>query len=124
AMSSLRTHYCGQLNASHVDQDISICGWVHRRRDHGGVIFIDLRDREGLVQVVFDPDAPESFAVAERVRSEFVLQVQGTVRRRPSGTENPNMPTGEIEILGRALTILNSAETPPFQIDEDEIGEE
>ena len=123
-MSSLRTHYCGQLNASHVDQDISICGWVHRRRDHGGVIFIDLRDREGLVQVVFDPDAPESFSVAERVRSEYVLQVQGRVRRRPAGTENPNMPTGEIEILGKALTILNTAETPPFQIDEDEIGEE
>ncbi len=123
-MSSLRTHYCGQLNASHVDQDISICGWVHRRRDHGGVIFIDLRDREGLVQVVFDPDAPDSFQVAERVRSEYVLQVRGKVRRRPAGTENPNMPTGEIEILGKELVILNTAETPPFQIDEDEIGEE
>ncbi|MFA7388018.1 MAG: aspartate--tRNA ligase [Thiohalobacteraceae bacterium] len=123
-MSSLRTHYCGQLNASHIDQDISICGWVHRRRDHGGVIFIDLRDREGLVQVVFDPDAPESFQVAERVRGEYVLQVRGRVRRRPAGTENPNMPTGEIEILGQALDILNGAETPPFQVDEDDIGEE
>ncbi|MFA7593498.1 MAG: aspartate--tRNA ligase [Thiohalobacteraceae bacterium] len=123
-MSSLRTHYCGRLNASHIDQDISICGWVHRRRDHGGVIFIDLRDREGVVQVVFDPDAPESFQVAERVRSEYVLQVRGTVRRRPAGTENPTMPTGEVEILGGALTILNTAETPPFQIDDDEIGEE
>ena len=123
-MSSLRTHYCGQLNASHIDQDISICGWVHRRRDHGGVIFIDLRDREGLVQVVFDPDAPESFQVAERVRGEYVLQVRGRVRRRPAGTENPNMPTGEVEILGQALEILNAAETPPFQVDEDDIGEE
>ncbi|MBZ0070670.1 MAG: aspartate--tRNA ligase [Gammaproteobacteria bacterium] len=120
----MRTHYCGRLNASHIDQDISICGWVHRRRDHGGVIFIDLRDREGVVQVVFDPDAPESFQVAERVRSEYVLQVRGTVRRRPAGTENPTMPTGEVEILGGALTILNTAETPPFQIDDDEIGEE
>ena len=123
-MSSMRTHYCGQLNASHLDQDISICGWVHRRRDHGGVIFIDLRDREGLVQVVFDPDAPESFQVAERVRNEFVLQIRGKVRRRPAGTENKNMPTGEIEILGKQVEILNSAETPPFQIDEDDISEE
>jgi aspartyl-tRNA synthetase len=120
----MRTHYCGQLNASHLDQDISICGWVHRRRDHGGVIFIDLRDREGLVQVVFDPDAPESFQVAERVRNEFVLQIRGKVRRRPAGTENKNMPTGEIEILGKQVEILNSAETPPFQIDEDDINEE
>lgn len=123
-MSSMRTHYCGQLNASHLDQDISICGWVHRRRDHGGVIFIDLRDREGLVQVVFDPDAPESFQVAERVRNEFVLQIRGKVRRRPEGTENKNMPTGEIEILGKQVEILNSAETPPFQIDEEDISEE
>lgn len=123
-MSSMRTHYCGQLNASHLDQDISICGWVHRRRDHGGVIFIDLRDREGLVQVVFDPDAPESFQVAERVRNEYVLQIRGKVRRRPDGTENKNMPTGEIEILGKQVEILNSAETPPFQIDEDDISEE
>ncbi|MBU1190740.1 MAG: aspartate--tRNA ligase [Gammaproteobacteria bacterium] len=120
----MRTHYCGQLNASHLDQDISICGWVHRRRDHGGVIFIDLRDREGLVQVVFDPDAPESFQVAERVRNEYVLQIRGKVRRRPDGTENKNMPTGEIEILGKQVEILNSAETPPFQIDEDDISEE
>ena len=123
-MSSLRTHYCGQLNESHLDQDISICGWVHRRRDHGGVIFVDLRDREGLVQVVFDPDTQDAFATAERVRNEFVLQVRGKVRRRPAGTENADMPTGQIEILGKQLEILNAAETPPFQIDEDDIGEE
>ncbi|MFN2308122.1 MAG: aspartate--tRNA ligase [Gammaproteobacteria bacterium] len=120
----MRSHYCGQLSASHIDQDVSLCGWVHRRRDHGGVIFIDLRDREGLVQVVFDPDAPESFREAERVRGEYVLQVRGKVRRRPAGTENPNMPTGEIEVLGQSLVILNTAETPPFQVDEDDIGEE
>ncbi len=120
----MRSHYCGELNESHIDEEVRICGWVHRRRDHGGVIFIDLRDREGLVQVVFDPDAPESFQIAERVRNEFVLQVHGTVRRRPDGTGNANMPTGQIEILGRQLEILNAAETPPFQIDDEDIGEE
>ncbi|HWS03914.1 MAG TPA: amino acid--tRNA ligase-related protein, partial [Gammaproteobacteria bacterium] len=120
----MRSHYCGELNESHIDDEIRICGWVHRRRDHGGVIFIDLRDREGLVQVVFDPDAPESFQIAERVRNEFVLQVHGTVRRRPDGTGNANMPTGQIEILGKQLEILNAAETPPFQIDDEDIGEE
>jgi aspartyl-tRNA synthetase len=120
----MRSHYCGELNESHIDEEIRICGWVHRRRDHGGVIFIDLRDREGLVQVVFDPDAPESFQIAERVRNEFVLQVHGTVRRRPDGTGNANMPTGQIEILGKQLEILNAAETPPFQIDDEDIGEE
>ncbi|MBI5462601.1 MAG: aspartate--tRNA ligase [Gammaproteobacteria bacterium] len=120
----MRSHYCGELNESHIGADVRICGWVHRRRDHGGVIFIDLRDREGLVQVVFDPDAPESFQAAERVRNEYVLQISGTVRRRPEGTGNADMTTGQIELLGKQIEILNAAETPPFQIDEDDIGEE
>ncbi|MCW8880873.1 MAG: aspartate--tRNA ligase [Sedimenticola sp.] len=116
----MRTHYCGHLNASHIDQEVEICGWVHRRRDHGGVIFIDLRDREGVVQVVYDPDLPEVFATAEHVRSEYVLKLKGRVRARPEGTVNPDMPTGEIEILGLGLEVLNRADTPPFQLDEHE----
>ncbi|WP_096367011.1 MULTISPECIES: aspartate--tRNA ligase [Thiohalobacter] len=120
----MRSHMCGELNETHIDQEIRLCGWVHRRRDHGGVIFIDLRDRSGITQVVFDPDTPDSFQVAERVRGEYVLQLAGRVRRRPEGTENPDMPTGQIEVLGQTLTILNAAETPPFQVDEDEISEE
>ncbi len=120
----MRTHYCGELNTAQLDQDVTLVGWAHRRRDHGGVIFIDLRDREGRVQVVFDPDTPETFATAERVRSEFVLQVRGRVRRRPEGTENPDLPTGEIEVLGLALDILNTAETPPFHLDDDTVSEE
>lgn len=116
----MRTHYCGHINASHIDQEVEICGWVHRRRDHGGVIFIDLRDREGLVQVVYDPDLPDIFAIAEQVRNEFVLKVRGRVRARPEGTINPDMPTGEIEILGLGLEVLNRADTPPFQLDEHE----
>ena len=90
----MRTHYCGEVNASHVDQIVTLCGWSHRRRDHGGVIFIDLRDREGLAQVVCDPDRPEMFKVAEDVRNEYVLKVTGKVRRRPAGTENPNLASG------------------------------
>jgi aspartyl-tRNA synthetase len=120
----MRSHYCGAVNESLLDQEVTLCGWVNRRRDHGGVIFIDLRDREGLVQVVFDPDRPEVFATAERVRSEYVLAVRGRVRRRPEGTENPDMPTGAVEVLGQELTVLNSAETPPFQLDEDDVNEE
>jgi len=116
----MRTHYCGHINASHIDQEVEICGWVHRRRDHGGVIFIDLRDREGLVQVVYDPDLPDIFAIAEQVRNEFVLKVRGRVRARPEGTVNPDMPTGEIEIIGLGLEVLNRADTPPFQLDEHE----
>jgi aspartyl-tRNA synthetase len=116
----MRTHYCGDLNASHIDQEIELCGWVHRRRDHGGVIFIDLRDREGLVQVVYDPDLPEVFSIAEQVRNEFVLRIKGRVRARPEGTTNPELPTGEIEILGKELEVLNRADTPPFQLDEHE----
>jgi len=123
-MSSMRTHYCGELNEAHIDAEIQVCGWVHRRRDHGGVIFIDLRDRTGIIQVVYDPDTEEAFATAEKVRNEFVLQVKGRVRRRPEGTENDEMPTGQVEVLGKALTILNAAETPPFMVDEDDISEE
>ncbi len=120
----MRTHYCGELNTAQLDREVTLVGWAHRRRDHGGVIFIDLRDREGRVQVVFDPDTPDTFATAERVRSEFVLQVRGRVRRRPEGTENPDLPTGEIEVLGLELDILNSAETPPFHLDDDSVSEE
>ncbi|MGD8842278.1 MAG: aspartate--tRNA ligase [Gammaproteobacteria bacterium] len=120
----MRTHYCGELNTAHLDQEVTLAGWAHRRRDHGGVIFVDLRDREGRVQVVFDPDTAETFATAERVRGEFVLQVTGRVRRRPDGTENPDLPTGEIEVLGKQLTIVNSAETPPFHLDDDTVSEE
>jgi aspartyl-tRNA synthetase len=120
----MRTQYCGELNSTHLDQDVTLVGWAHRRRDHGGVIFVDLRDREGRVQVVFDPDTEQTFATAERVRSEFVLQVQGTVRRRPEGTINKDMATGEVEVLGKQLTILNVAETPPFHLDDDAVSEE
>ncbi len=120
----MRTHYCGELNTSQLGQDVTLVGWAHRRRDHGGVIFIDLRDREGRVQVVFDPDTEATFATAERVRSEFVLQVTGRVRHRPEGTVNPDLSTGEIEVLGKDLVILNSAETPPFHLDDDSVSEE
>ncbi|MDK9702901.1 MAG: aspartate--tRNA ligase [Sulfuritalea sp.] len=119
----MRTHYCGEVNASHVDQVVTLCGWNHRRRDHGGVIFIDLRDREGLAQIVCDPDRPEMFKIAEDVRNEFVLKVTGKVRRRPAGTENPNLASGEIEILCHELEVLNTAVTPPFQLDEDNLSE-
>ena len=120
----MRSHYCGEVNESHIDQEVTVCGWAHRRRDHGGVIFIDLRDREGLLQVVYDPDIPDVFSTAESVRNEFVLRVTGKVRNRPEGTVNPNMPTGKVEILGHKLEILNKSETPPFQIDEDDVSEE
>jgi aspartyl-tRNA synthetase len=113
----MRTHYCGELNSGHCGQEVILCGWVHRRRDHGGVIFIDLRDRDGLVQVVLDPDRAEVFARAEQVRSEYVLRIAGRVRPRPAGTVNPDLPTGEVEVLGTDLEILNAAETPPFQLD-------
>lgn len=116
----MRTQYCGNINASLIDQDVTLCGWVHRRRDHGGVIFIDLRDRAGLVQVVFDPDLAGVFAQAEQVRNEFVLRVKGKVRARPEGTVNSDLPTGEIEVLGLELEVLNRSDTPPFQLDEHE----
>ncbi|MBQ0764639.1 aspartate--tRNA ligase [Marinobacter psychrophilus] len=121
----MRSHYCGEINESHIDQEVTLCGWVHRRRDHGGVIFLDLRDRDGLSQVVVDPDVPESFARAEKVRSEYVVKITGRVRRRPAGTENSNMATGQVELLGKEVTILNAAATPPFPLDEHvDVGED
>ncbi|MFT6294068.1 MAG: aspartyl-tRNA synthetase [Glaciecola sp.] len=121
----MRSHYCGELNESHVDKEVSLCGWVHRRRDHGGVIFLDVRDREGITQVVFDPDTVESFALAESVRSEYVIQIKGRVRLRPEGTGNADMATGQIEVLGKGLVVLNASKTPPIQLDEHvEVGEE
>lgn len=114
----MRSHYCGSVNENHIGEEITLCGWVHRRRDHGGVIFLDMRDREGLAQVVVDPDTVEAFATADRVRSEYVLQIKGLVRARPEGTVNEDMPTGKIEILGKEIQILNAAETPPFPLDE------
>lgn len=120
----MRTHYCGQVNEALIDQVVEVCGWAHRRRDHGGVIFVDLRDREGLLQVVFDPDRRDAFVQAERVRSEFVLHVKGKVRRRPAGTANAELSTGQVELLAHELTILNRADTPPFQVDDDTVSEE
>jgi aspartyl-tRNA synthetase len=119
----MRTHYCGELRAEQVGRTVTLCGWAHRRRDHGGVIFIDLRDREGLAQVVFDPDRPDAFRIADRVRSEFVLSVTGTVRKRPGGTANPNLPTGEVEVLAHSIEILNPSVPPPFPLDEENLSE-
>ena len=120
----MRSHYCGQVTESLIGETVDVCGWVHRRRDHGGVIFIDLRDREGLLQVVFDPDTAEIFAQAERLRNEFVIKVSGRVRQRPEGTTNANLPTGQIEVLAKGLEVLNKAETPPFMLDDDTVGED
>jgi aspartyl-tRNA synthetase len=114
----MRTHYCGQVTASLIGQQVTVAGWVHRRRDHGGVIFVDVRDREGLVQVVCNPDAPAVFASAEKLRNEFVVSITGTVRARPAGTVNALLPTGEVEILASAVEILNRADPLPFQLDE------
>ena len=120
----MRTDYCGNIDTRFLGKTVTLCGWAHRRRDHGGVIFIDLRDREGLVQVVSDPDRKDTFAAADRVRNEFVLRVTGVVRRRPEGTVNPNLKSGEIEVLAHELEILNPAVTPPFMIDDETISEE
>ncbi|MEX0375119.1 aspartate--tRNA ligase [Spiribacter pallidus] len=120
----MRTHYCGEVTEALLDQDVEICGWVHRRRDHGGVIFIDLRDREGLLQVVFDPDRDTAFATADRARPEWVLKIRGRVRYRPEGTENANLNSGKVEVLGHEIEVLNQAKTPPFQLDEDDVGED
>ncbi len=114
----MRSHYCGQVDERLIGQQVAVAGWVHRRRDHGGVIFVDLRDREGLLQIVFDPDRAAIFADAERLRSEFVLAVKGRVRQRPEGTINPNMATGQVELLAEELTVLNTSVTPPFHHDE------
>jgi len=119
----MRTQYCGLVSAAYLDQIVTLCGWVHRRRDHGGVIFIDLRDREGLVQVVCDPDRADMFHVAETIRGEFVLKITGKVRRRPAGTENSNLVSGEIEILCHDIEVLNTSATPPFQLDEENLSE-
>jgi aspartyl-tRNA synthetase len=119
----MRSHYCGEVNERLVGSTVSVAGWVHRRRDHGGVIFVDLRDRSGLLQIVFDPDAPDVFAEAERVRGEWVLRVQGTVRPRPEGTVNPNLASGKVELLATSIEVLNRSEPLPFQLDE-EVREE
>ena len=114
----MRTHYCGEVGTAQIGQRIELCGWVHRRRDHGGVIFLDVRDRTGIVQVVYDPDTEDSFATADRVRNEYVLRMTGLVRARPDGSVNADMSTGTIEVLGDTLEILNASLTPPFQLDE------
>ncbi|MGI9228312.1 MAG: aspartate--tRNA ligase [Gammaproteobacteria bacterium] len=120
----MRSHYCGQLTSDLIDQEVELCGWVHRRRDHGGVIFIDLRDRAGLAQVVFDPDRAEPFAIADSVRNEFVIRITGKVRHRPEGTVNPELATGEVEVLGYSIEILNKAKTPPFQLDDENVHDD
>ena len=119
----MRTHYCGLLNTDQLDQTVSLCGWAHRRRDHGGVIFIDLRDREGMAQIVCDPDHAEMFRIAESVRNEFVLRITGKVRHRPEGATNPNITSGEIEILCQEIEVLNASVTPPFQLDDENLSE-
>jgi len=119
----MRTNFCGELNKSHVDTEVTLCGWAHRRRDHGGVIFIDLRDKKGLAQIVIDPDTPEAFKAGESVRNEFVLQVTCKVRLRPEGTVNKNLPSGEVEMLASEVTILNPSLTPPFMLDDETISE-
>jgi aspartyl-tRNA synthetase len=120
----MRTHYCGELNRQQVDQQVSVCGWVNRRRDHGGVIFVDLRDKKGLLQVVFDPDDAAMFSEAETLRNEYVIQVEGRLRVRPEGTHNPDMETGEVELLAQQLQVLNASETPPFQLDDDDVHDD
>jgi len=120
----MRSHYCGQVDETLLDQEVRLAGWVHRRRDHGGVIFVDLRDREGLVQVVFDPDRAALFAEAERLRSEYVVSVKGKLRKRPAGTENAHLPSGRVELLAAEMQLLNKAETPPFMLDEEDVNEE
>ncbi len=119
----MRTHYCGELTAALVDRTVTLCGWAHRRRDHGGVIFVDLRDREGLAQVVFDPDRKAAFQTAERVRNEYVLKVTGKVRRRPAGTVNPELRSGEIEVLAHEVEVLNPSVALPFQLDDENLSE-
>ena len=120
----MRTHYCGQVTRDLVGETVTVAGWVHRRRDHGGVIFIDLRDREGLLQCVFDPDTVAAFEAADRLRSEYVVSITGRVRPRPEGTENANLASGQVELLGKTVTLLNRAETPPFHLDDEGVGED
>ena len=120
----MRTHYCGETTLEHLEQEVQLCGWVNRRRDHGGVIFIDLRDRTGIVQVVFDPDRADIFLAAEQLRNEYVIKVTAKVRPRPEGTVNTELSTGEIEVLATALEVLNKSDTPPFQLDDSDVNEE
>ena len=120
----MRTHFCGEVTERVEGEPVAVCGWLHRRRDHGGVIFIDLRDRSGLLQIVVDPDTPEAFALADRARSEYVLRVEGRVRFRPEGTENPELATGRVEVLAKAIEVLNEARTPPFHLDDETVNEE
>src|SRR3954466_15210334 len=119
----MRTTYCGLVTEALMGQTVSLCGWVNRRRDHGGVIFVDLRDREGYVQVVCDPDRPEMFKTAEGLRNEFCVQVKGLVRARPAGTVNDNLKSGRIEVLCQELVVLNPSVTPPFQLDDENLSE-
>lgn len=116
---AIRTEYCGSVTESYIDQTITVVGWVHRRRDHGGVIFLDMRDRDGLLQVVIDPDTPEAFATADNARSEFILKITGRVRKRYEGTQNPNMKSGQIELLAKEIETLATSETPPFPLNDD-----
>ncbi len=119
----MRTDYCGLIDTKYLNRTVTLYGWVHRRRDHGGVIFVDLRDREGLVQVVCDPDNADTFGIAEKIRNEFVLKVEGRVRHRPVGTVNPNLVSGEIEVLVQSIEILNTSLTPPFLMDDENLSE-
>ena len=119
----MRTTYCGLVSETLMGQTVTLMGWAHRRRDHGGVIFIDLRDREGLVQIVCDPDRVETFAVAEGIRNEYCLKIEGLVRARPAGTENAGLTSGKIEVLCTELEVLNPSVSPPFQIDEENLSE-
>mgnify|MGYP003604581198 FL=1 len=119
----MRTCYTGEVSLEHLDQTVTLFGWCHRRRDHGGVIFVDLRDREGLAQIVFDPDNQEAFKIAEGIRNEFCLKITGLVRKRPEGTTNADLKSGQIEVLCRTVEVLNASVTPPFQLDEDNLSE-
>lgn len=120
---AMRSHYCGLVTEALMGQTVTLSGWVNRRRDHGGVIFIDLRDREGYVQVVCDPDRAEMFKTAEGLRNEFCVQVKGVVRARPAGTTNDKLKSGQIEVLCHELNVLNASVTPPFQLDDDNLSE-
>ena len=117
-----RTDYCGLVDRRYLGQSVTLTGWVHRRRDHGGVIFVDLRDREGIVQIVFDPDRAATFATAEKLRSEYCVAVTGRVRPRPEGTVNPNLVSGAIEVLAETIEILNASTPPPFQTDDENLS--
>ena len=119
----MRTHYCGLVTAEQLAEPVTLNGWVHRRRDHGGVIFIDLRDREGVAQIVCDPDRADMFAIAESLRNEFCVAIKGVVRKRPDGTANTTMKSGEVEVLCHEITVLNPSVTPPFQLDDDNLSE-